>query len=220
MKNYFNLSRKAIIVGLCGVSIAGAALAMPVALQDKEKKIRIGTHAQFEREYTIPELTTLVEASLLRHSNTPLELEGIGKTDEGTFNVALLNTESNEKQEIELNKYGFAVEGASRGLFFHGKRGKHSSGKNKHFGAHNERKSKHEKMHSNKRNNKELTLKEITTLIQARMLSPKLDSLKIGEINATDAGFNVTILAQDNSLVKRIQLNKSGFPERKMNPKE
>lgn len=215
MKNYINLSRKAIIIGLCGATIAATSFAMPKAHQGEEK-LRIGIHAQLERAYTIPELTILVEANLLRQPNTSLTLDGISKTKEGSFLVELTDKAANKTLEIELNKYGFAVEGPTHGLFDNkqrregDKKGQRMAQNTKSENG----KGKSKSMQPEKKPMKELTLEEATILVKARLLAPELDVLKLGEINKTDTGFDVTILSQDDSLVKRINLNSAGLPKR------
>ena len=59
------------------------------------------------------------------------------------------------------------------------------------------------------------TADEITTAFKSHLLELDSKTLKLGTITETKEGFTVTILAKDDSLIKRLKLNKSGRPMRK-----
>lgn len=193
MNTFFTKPRKVIMIGLCGLSIATLALAMP----DKAptKRLKVGNYTQFERQYTIPELNTLVQANLLRSPNKSLELKGISKTESGSFNVTITDKQDNKTTDVELNKFGFSINGPMPRLFPHEKQGKWN------------------KKETNSTPKKILSLNEVTEKVQKRL--DKLDNkaIKLGTVAANDEGFEVTILAKDDSsLIKRVQLNKAGQP--------
>lgn len=53
---------------------------------------------------------------------------------------------------------------------------------------------------------------EIRTLTSARLLMQGNDNLKVGDIETTDKGFNVSIVTKDNSLVEELALAPNAMP--------
>ncbi|OUR66486.1 hypothetical protein A9Q77_11280 [Marinomonas sp. 42_23_T18] len=233
MKKYFKKTTSIALISLCGLSLTGLAMAMP---SDGDNMMKRG-HFQLEREYTLTEINTLVEAKLLRSRNAEKTLESIEKTKVGTFLVQISNASGDDKS-IELNKFGTPVDAPLPGLFGkqggkHGKGGKFNRGQ----WAQNEHKQNRQdgmsegkpqfmtdKMAMNdeqkqaKRDafikDNALTLDEVTTLAQAKIIRLNNDKLKLGEVSNNDeGGYTVTILSTNNDLVSRIKLNEAGFPE-------
>ena len=56
-----------------------------------------------------------------------------------------------------------------------------------------------------------LTADEVRTLQEARLIHRNNPNIKVGEVKATDSGYTVTIVTQDNSLVKELSLAKNGM---------
>lgn len=53
---------------------------------------------------------------------------------------------------------------------------------------------------------------QIRTLTEARLIMKGNENLKVGKIKATDSGYTVNIVTQDNSLVKKLELAANGMP--------
>jgi hypothetical protein len=53
---------------------------------------------------------------------------------------------------------------------------------------------------------------EVRTLVSARLLMRGNDNLQVGEIKATDNGYDVQIVTKDNSLVEELQLAPNAMP--------
>ncbi|MCW7554807.1 hypothetical protein NX722_19720 [Endozoicomonas gorgoniicola] len=62
---------------------------------------------------------------------------------------------------------------------------------------------------------REFTADQIGTLTKARLIMRGNENLKLGKVTSTENGYNVTIVTQDNSLVKEQQLAKNGMPVKK-----
>lgn len=80
-------------------------------------------------------------------------------------------------------------------------------GKGKH-GMRGEHGRKYMKKHMDR----EFTADEIHTLTSARLIMRGNPNVKVGEVKATDTGYNVTIVTKENSLVKELNLAKNGMP--------
>lgn len=232
MKKYFKKTSTIALISLCGLSLTGLATAMP---NDGDRMMKHG-NIQLEREYSLTEINTLVEAKLLRSRNAETSLESIEKTAQGTFLVTLSGTEEGEKS-FELNKYGLPVDAPFLGLFSkHGGKGgkkgkgqcdKGERGYSKHFGKQGDISPEHEERMAEKAERRQekreayiekhaLTLEEMTTLAEARLIRLNNESLKLGEVTSNDeGGYTVTILSTNNDLVSRVKLNEAGFPELK-----
>ena len=59
--------------------------------------------------------------------------------------------------------------------------------------------------------NRELSAAEVKTLQEARLIYQNNPNIKVGEVTATDSGYKVTIVTQDNSLVGELNLAKNGM---------
>lgn len=238
MKKYFKKTTSIALIALCGASLTG--LAMAKSHGDSGFMMKRGQF-QLDREYTLTEINTLVEAKLLRSRNTEQTLESVEKTDVGTFLVNISVAEGDDKS-LELNKFGIPVDAPLPGLF-NKQGGKHKKGGkfNKGQWAQNEHgKNKRQKMDGDmqlgdqqfmsgkmaqadeERQAKReafiaenaLTLDEVTTLAQAKMIRLNNDNLKLGKVTSNDeGGYTVTILSTNDDLVSRIKLNEAGFPE-------
>ena len=90
---------------------------------------------------------------------------------------------------------GNCMDGDRKGHFMKGERGK--QGKRGNFKEHMSR---------------EFSAEEIRTLNEARLIMKGNDNVKIGEVTATDNGYKVTIVTNDNSLVEEMNLAKNGMP--------
>lgn len=64
---------------------------------------------------------------------------------------------------------------------------------------------------------RELTKEQIHTLMEARLIMKGNDNVKLGTITDSEDGFEVTIVTQDDSLVKTVSLAKNGMPQRMYN---
>lgn len=60
--------------------------------------------------------------------------------------------------------------------------------------------------------NREFTADEIRTLNEARLIMQGNPNLKVGKVASTKAGYEVTIVTKDDSLVETQQLAKNGMP--------
>ena len=237
MKKYFKKTTSIALISLCGLSLTGLVVAMP----NSDGYMMKRGHFQLEREYNLTEINTLVEAKLLRSRHEDQTLESIEATDVGTYQVQISST-SGEDKSIEINKFGMPVDAPLPGLFGkpggkHGKGGKFGKGKwaqndqgyNKHHGMKdnkgldiqndlNDRTAMSDEQKQAKRDafmqKNALTLEEVTTLAQAKMIRLNNDKLKLGEVvNNDEGGYTVTILTNNDDLVSRIKLNEAGFPE-------
>ena len=236
MKKYFKKTTSIALISLCGLSLTGLAVAMP----DGDNRMKRG-HFQLDREYTLSEINTLVEENLLRSRNEDKTLESIVKTDVGTYLVSISN-ESGEDKSFELNKFGTPVDAPLPGLFKKpggkfAKSGKFNKGQWDNDGkgrnryhdmdegiAHNDRDGMQDRdaMSDEKKQEKReafiqenaLTLEQVTTLAEAKIIRLNNDKLKLGDVVTNDeGGYTVTILSQNNDLISRIKLNEAGFPE-------
>ena len=62
---------------------------------------------------------------------------------------------------------------------------------------------------------RELSADQIGTLTKAKLIMRGNENLKLGTVTSTEKGYSVTIVTQDNSLVKEQQLAKNGMPLKK-----
>lgn len=60
---------------------------------------------------------------------------------------------------------------------------------------------------------REFSRDEIRTLMEARLLLKGNENLKVGKISDAKNGYTVTIVTQDNSLVKELELANNGMPK-------
>lgn len=79
-----------------------------------------------------------------------------------------------------------------------------------------DKKASHSHMHHGRKGGKELMNREFTadqirTLNEARLIMHGNPNLKVGKVNSTKTGYEVTIVTQDNSLVETKQLAKNGM---------
>ena len=67
------------------------------------------------------------------------------------------------------------------------------------------------------RMNRELTVKQVETLAEARLIRMANDNLKVGEVEPTENGFTVTIVtAKSGDLFQTYELAKNGMPVQMM----
>lgn len=59
---------------------------------------------------------------------------------------------------------------------------------------------------------REFSADEVRTLSEARLIMKGNPNVRVDEVKPTDAGYSVTIVTQDNSLVKELNLAKNGMP--------
>ncbi|NIB41907.1 hypothetical protein HBA55_20040 [Pseudomaricurvus alkylphenolicus] len=59
---------------------------------------------------------------------------------------------------------------------------------------------------------RQLSADQIRTLVEARLIMKGNENLQVGDISSTQDGYRVTIVTQDNSLVKEMDLAQNGLP--------
>ncbi|MTI12098.1 hypothetical protein [Sansalvadorimonas verongulae] len=60
---------------------------------------------------------------------------------------------------------------------------------------------------------RELTVDQVQTLVEARLIRMGNDNIKVGQVTANDDGYSVTIVtARSGDLVETIELAKNGMP--------
>lgn len=235
MKQYFKKKTSIALISLCALSVTGLALAVPY-MDEGDKMMKRG-HFQLDREYTLTEINTLVEAKLLRRNKDEQVLDGVEKTTQGTFLITLSNA-SGETKNIELNKFAIPVEAPLPGLFGKHKKGgkfgkgryaqnEHSFNKDRKMAPDAEQGMDQTELElaSNKAEKRELrreaflennaiTLDEMTLIAQAKLIRLNNDDLKLGDVSVNEeGGYTVTIMSTEDELISRMQLNKAGFPE-------
>ena len=93
----------------------------------------------------------------------------------------------------------------------HGKKkGEHRKMKGEHKKGCSHRGGKHGAF--GKYMEREYSAEDIRTLTQAKLIKRGNPNIKVGEVKAIDNGYSVTIVTQDDSLVREFELAKNGMP--------
>lgn len=174
-----------------------------------------------DKEFTADQVRTLSEAKLIMQGNPNVRVDEVKPTDTG-YSVTIVTRDNSLVEELQLAKNAMPLE---RYQAMQKRMEKHQSGERSERHANQgERKAKKagHRGHKGKRGQaghkvmeREFTADQIETLTKAKLIMRGNENLKLGKVTSTENGYSVTIVTQDNSLVKEQQLAKNGMPVEK-----
>ena len=178
-----------------------------------------------DKEFTADQVRTLSEAKLIMKGNPNVRVDEVKPTDTG-YSVTIVTRDNSLVEELQLAKNAMPLK---RYQAMQKRMEKHQSGERSERHANRgERKAKTGYSYKDKHGHKgkrgqaghkimerEFTADQIETLTKAKLIMRGNENLKLGKVTSTENGYNVTIVTQDNSLVREQQLAKNGMPVEK-----
>lgn len=172
-----------------------------------------------QREYSKDEVAILMQARILKRGNPNLTLGKVTETKEGFEATIVTKKEGALVNTIALDKYARPTDGSMG----HHKMKKRMYNNHKRLCAEGnmamdsdgqpmQRKPHHRAWVKRVNSDTPLTKEQIETLMEARLIRRGNPNVKLGEVQEVGENFAVTIVTQDNALVRELTLNPTGWP--------
>ena len=196
-----------------GLLVSGATLAKG-GWQHQEL---LGHGYSQQREFNTDEIAILVQARLLRRGNPNLKLGKVTKTQDGFSATIVTKKEASLVNTIQLDKFGRPADGRMMKKQMKQRRAKGDctrmdsemmaeAGWDKPTIVRHKIKPRHA-THSKQKLNKQ----QIETLVEAKLIRRGNPNVKLGKVTEVGENFAVTIVTQDDALVRELTLNPAGF---------
>lgn len=216
-----NTTQKAVVI----TSLITAGLLTSSAVFAQGHRVHHGEYGHAgrwvnqQREFNKDEVAILMQARMLKRGNPNLTLGKVTETKDGFEATIVTKKEGSLVNTIALDKYARPIDGSMG----------HHKMKKRHHNNHKrlcvdgnmakdddgqpmQRKPHHRAWVKRVNSETPLTKEQIETLMEARLIRRGNPNVKLGEVQEVGENFAVTIVTQDNALVRELTLNPIGQP--------
>jgi len=198
-----------VAIAVTGLLVSGATLAKGGWFHHGMSIDDGSLFAQQQREFNQDEIAILMQAKLLRRGNPNVKLGKVTKTDTGFAAEIVTKQEGSLVETLALDSYGRPVDRLQRKMKKSGGKGNcQAMAGNSKPGQKRMQQKRVERLNSDR----QLTKDQVKTLMEARLINRGNPNIKLGTVNEVGENFKVTIVTQDNALVRELTLNPAGFP--------